>query len=190
MGAHSVLMFLWQMYQNICPAAAHPKCALDSRVASTDGVHPSEQGAAGPCSRWMSAVPAMERHLLGENVQEQINSSALNNLSREGKGGAPWPHIFLLTPLGWFERGKWSMHKAVCGVMAFFTRVFSLLLRVLQGSSEHGRIYWWGFLCTVNTLQIFKADWNRLGSKLNGPRAARVYAKGLSIRLGMRSFLV
>lgn len=125
------------------PLTSLPECAPGSGVEDTAGIHPSKQRASHPCSWWMAAVPSTARHLLGENVQEQINPSALDNLTSKGKGNVPWPHIFLLTPLDWFEHAKWSMHKAVCQVTAFFTRVFSFwfFLEVLWGTSEHGKIH-------------------------------------------------
>lgn len=135
---------LWKMCRSSSPLTALPERAPGSGVEDTAGVHPSKQGAAHPCSWWMAAVPSTARHLLGENVQEQINPSALDNLTSKRKGDAPWPHIFLLTPLDWFEHAKWSMHKAVCQVTAFFTRVFFsflFLLEVLRGSSEHSEIH-------------------------------------------------
>lgn len=147
---------------SLSDATAQQSCYCSSQTCTWlwggihSWMHPSESGAAHPCSRWMSAVPEMARHLLGENIQEPINPSAINNLSSKGKReGSPWPHIFLLTPLDWFEHGKWSMHRAVCRVMAFFARVFPLSLEVLHGSSEHGKIQGWGFLCMVNTLSGF-----------------------------------
>lgn len=185
---------LWKMCRSSSPLTALPERAPGSGVEDTAGVHPSKQGAAHPCSWWMAAVPSTARHLLGENVQEQINPSALDNLTSKRKGDAPWPHIFLLTPLDWFEHAKWSMHKAVCQVTAFFTRVFFLyifarsptgLFRAQQNPSRNGDFY-----ARLTHRQVFKADWNWLGSKANEPGAAGIRTKGLSIHWDTWCFLV
>lgn len=106
-GGNVLLLCRWQM----CPNS-FSKCVPCSGVASTAGVHPSEEGAACPCSWRMSPVLIMARHLLCENVPQQINPSALDKGSR-GDGRCS-PTSLLLTPPsrlvhghGIFFAGSW-----------------------------------------------------------------------------------
>lgn len=114
LGASNVLLLcLWQM----CPNS-FSKCVPCSGVASTAGVQPSEEGAACPCSWRMSAVPTVARHLLGENVQEQINPPALDNWSR-GDGRCSLTSL-LLTPPG----------RSACGQGILFAGSWFSLLEI------------------------------------------------------------
>lgn len=144
LGAGSVLLLcLWQR----CPNS-FSKCVPCSGVTSTAGVHPSEEGAACPCSWARSAVPTTARHLLGENVLQQTNPPALEKGSR-GDGTCSLTSL-LLTPPGRLVHGQ---------------ETFLL---------DHGFLYWnfshsaesqkalraWGnqgmgILCTVNTISGF-----------------------------------
>lgn len=182
---------------SLSDATAQQSCYCSSQTCTWlwGGIHSwmhwSESGAAHPCSRWMSAVPEMARHLLGENIQEPINPSAINNLSSRGRGRA----LPDLTSSYWLHLTDLSMESEACtepfagswpSLLEFFLFHWKSYMALQStAKSRDGDFYAWLTHC-----QVFKADWNWLGSKANGSGAAGICTKGLNIHLGMWHFSV